>query len=540
MGKLGEGLAALLSQQRKEGQEKAASSGGTKVGNAGDTTSHERRAENPMKSSEASDHPVDKPHELPNQPGERSDSESRDPLPAQLTPPVAVVSGRTHDDETSEVSKASGADRNAASTGAAGTDSLLSSSSSSSSSSLSSSLSLESKGIPQPQPEKPASSKVKAEESSPAESKAEEDSGKPTTPRKAETAAAGEGDTHAPSVGTNGGERRAAAKEALSLSPMSPPPAAIRSPPLPAAIENDPQLDCTLKTLEAVHGAFYSPEHVQHGQPRDVARFLAKVRCRVLRGVRMVFSGVIPVSGAPADPRTHKLWRMAEAHGATVEHAIGRYTTHIVAVRLGTAKTSKGLRMPGVCVVHLDWLMNSVWHCRRERETMFLLAGQICGGAPPPQQPAPTTPPRHTEPAAHPESFPLEAQPAFSSKPHRAFSSSGSSTPGNKRGDVRDDLVGCVLREKGGGVVGSDEERESDGPNRKRSRRESEQTERELRLNGSLAGGSGGGGGATVKCRVGGDNSGGSACGSSSRSSSVGSDGGDWLLGMAEELENSL
>ena len=52
----------------------------------------------------------------------------------------------------------------------------------------------------------------------------------------------------------------------------------------------------------------------------------------------MVFSGVIPVSGAPADPRTHKLWRMAEAHGATVEHAIGRYTTHIVAVRLGTAK----------------------------------------------------------------------------------------------------------------------------------------------------------------------------------------------------------
>lgn len=268
MGKLGEGLAALLSQQRKEGQEKAASSGGTKVGNAGDTTSHERRAENPMNGSEASDHPVDKPHELPNQPGERSDSESRDPLPAQLTPPVAVVSGRTHDDETSEVSKASGADRNAASTGAAGTDSLLSSSSSSSSSSLSSSLSLESKGIPQPQPEKPASSKAKAEESSPAESKAEEDSGKPTTPRKAETAAAGEGDTHAPSVGTNGGERRAAAKEALSLSPMSPPPAAIGSPPLPAAIENDPQLDCTLKTLEAVHGAFYSPEHVQHGQPR--------------------------------------------------------------------------------------------------------------------------------------------------------------------------------------------------------------------------------------------------------------------------------
>lgn len=38
-------------------------------------------------------------------------------------------------------------------------------------------------------------------------------------------------------------------------------------------------------------------------------------------------------------------------------------------------QTKTGLRMPGVFVVHLDWLMNSVWHCRRERETMFLLAG---------------------------------------------------------------------------------------------------------------------------------------------------------------------
>lgn len=52
----------------------------------------------------------------------------------------------------------------------------------------------------------------------------------------------------------------------------------------------------------------------------------------------MVFSGVIPVSGAPADPRTHRLWMMAESHGAAVERDIGRHTTHVVAARLGTAK----------------------------------------------------------------------------------------------------------------------------------------------------------------------------------------------------------
>lgn len=55
----------------------------------------------------------------------------------------------------------------------------------------------------------------------------------------------------------------------------------------------------------------------------------------------MVFSGVIPVSGAPQDPRTHRLWKLAESHGAAVESAIGPHTTHIVAVRLGTAKVGR-------------------------------------------------------------------------------------------------------------------------------------------------------------------------------------------------------
>lgn len=54
----------------------------------------------------------------------------------------------------------------------------------------------------------------------------------------------------------------------------------------------------------------------------------------------MVFSGVIPLSGVPSDPRTHRLWRLAEAHGATIETSIGAHTTHVVAARLGTAKVS--------------------------------------------------------------------------------------------------------------------------------------------------------------------------------------------------------
>ncbi|CAN0074992.1 unnamed protein product, partial [Ectocarpus sp. 8 AP-2014] len=211
------------------------------------------------------------------------------------------------------------------------------------------------------------------------------DSGKPAVaPAAAAAAAAGDGggsggdggsgslvrtSRSSSSSNSSSGEGHPPGRRREMLAPPMSPPKVV------ASAENDPQLDCTFKTLEAVHGAFYAPENSNHGQPRAAAGFLAKVRLRVLTGVRMVFSGVIPVSGAPADPRTHRLWMMAESHGAMVERDIGRHTTHVVAARLGTAKTKTGLRMPGVFVVHLDWLMNSVWHCRRERETMFLLAG---------------------------------------------------------------------------------------------------------------------------------------------------------------------
>lgn len=47
--------------------------------------------------------------------------------------------------------------------------------------------------------------------------------------------------------------------------PMSP-------PKVVASAENDPQLDCTFKTLEAVHGAFYAPENSGgHGEQRCVS-----------------------------------------------------------------------------------------------------------------------------------------------------------------------------------------------------------------------------------------------------------------------------
>lgn len=59
----------------------------------------------------------------------------------------------------------------------------------------------------------------------------------------------------------NGARLKGPRRRAMLAPPMSP-------PKVVAGPENDPQLDCTLNTLEAVHGAFYSPENNHHGHPR--------------------------------------------------------------------------------------------------------------------------------------------------------------------------------------------------------------------------------------------------------------------------------
>jgi RNA polymerase II subunit A C-terminal domain phosphatase len=149
--------------------------------------------------------------------------------------------------------------------------------------------------------------------------------------------------------------------------------------------ETDPQLLCILQVLEEVHDRFYSTPVLAPGEVRDCAELLSAVKSEVLAGVRLVFSGVIPLQEAghavqsggdtPAvQQQQHPLCRFATDIGATVDTAVTAQTTHVVAAQLGSAKTLQGLAVPGCVVVHVDWLMFSVWHCRREDERMFMLS----------------------------------------------------------------------------------------------------------------------------------------------------------------------
>ncbi|CAM9349384.1 unnamed protein product [Chrysoparadoxa australica] len=147
----------------------------------------------------------------------------------------------------------------------------------------------------------------------------------------------------------------------------------VKELPAAAAAENDPQLHCLLSILHKVHAKFYGAEETQGGH-KNVADLLVKVRQQVLKGVVIVFSGCFPIAGGEfAKQQDHPLWQWAETMGAKVNQRVDASTTHVVAARSGTDKTVQSESMPGVFTVHLDWLLYSVWHSRREPERPYLL-----------------------------------------------------------------------------------------------------------------------------------------------------------------------
>jgi len=97
----------------------------------------------------------------------------------------------------------------------------------------------------------------------------------------------------------------------------------------------------------------------------DLKTIVPYVRRKVLKGARIVFSGVCPLG---SDPATCRIYRVAESLGAVVQSSVvagddtssaSEATTHVVAARPGTEKVKAALRQKNVKVVNPDW----VWTC---------------------------------------------------------------------------------------------------------------------------------------------------------------------------------
>ena len=109
----------------------------------------------------------------------------------------------------------------------------------------------------------------------------------------------------------------------------------------------------------------------------DLKRIIPEMRQSLLKGAKVLFTGVIPTN---IPPQRSPIWNTARAFGAVVHDRLvpglgssssstssrprtaARATTHVIAGKAGTAKLKEARRMPGVKIVNPRWL----WSCAEQ------------------------------------------------------------------------------------------------------------------------------------------------------------------------------
>lgn len=138
----------------------------------------------------------------------------------------------------------------------------------------------------------------------------------------------------------------------------------------------DKVLGASLEVLRQVHTKFFAAEDARSrgataasgivSEP-SVKELLPAYRGAVLDGVHICFSRCFDLR---YDVHSNDLWVMAEQFGATCHEDLTPQITHVVAKKYGTAKVNEAQKKPGVKIVHLDWLRDSIksWRCQPEEQ----------------------------------------------------------------------------------------------------------------------------------------------------------------------------
>lgn len=110
----------------------------------------------------------------------------------------------------------------------------------------------------------------------------------------------------------------------------------------------------------------------------DLKRVIPYVRKKVLKGVRIVFSGVIPTN-LPLEKS--RIFHVAKSLGAEIQTQLvprkkdnkAIATSHVVAARLGTVKVNEAKRCRGIHIVTPEWLWCCAERWERVNEMLFPL-----------------------------------------------------------------------------------------------------------------------------------------------------------------------
>lgn len=102
----------------------------------------------------------------------------------------------------------------------------------------------------------------------------------------------------------------------------------------------------------------------------DMKRTVPYVKSKVLRGVNIVFSGIIPTN---EDPTQAWIYKTAKSFGAEIHDHIRKSTSHLVAGRWGTTKVHAAIQMESLKVVVPQWIYSCFERWEHVDERLFVL-----------------------------------------------------------------------------------------------------------------------------------------------------------------------
>ncbi|KIV82699.1 hypothetical protein PV11_04789 [Exophiala sideris] len=103
----------------------------------------------------------------------------------------------------------------------------------------------------------------------------------------------------------------------------------------------------------------------------DIKTVMPTMKSKVLSGVTVVFSGVLPLG---TDIQNADISTWAKTFGAKITDRVSREVTHVIAARPGTAKVKQAVKR-GIKVVGTAWLIDSMQQWRKLDERPYLLEG---------------------------------------------------------------------------------------------------------------------------------------------------------------------
>ncbi|KAF4554617.1 putative NLI interacting factor-like phosphatase 1 [Elsinoe fawcettii] len=209
--------------------------------------------------------------------------------------------------------------------------------------------------------------------------------------------------------------------------------------------DNDNELHYLCQTLQSIHHKFYAeydtrnslpPSRVSELRPNtprlqapksasdltslpNVTGIMATMKLEVLKGIHLVFSGVIPL-GTPIASHDTAVW--AKSFGAVIQENIDRRTTHLIAAPgRRTAKVRQASRR-GIKIVSQRWLLDCLAQWQRVDEDPYRLYREL--------EDEPASPERSGK---DDQISPFEEQPGAlsSSEEEAALTESDAETPSN-------------------------------------------------------------------------------------------------------------